>query len=65
MFYAHCGLCGNTDLQRIAFEHVPGVGSVIGQMLRVPALRCQPCRHKFLSIRPLLVERQTSVSASS
>jgi len=38
---------------------------VIGQMLRVPALRCEPCRHKFLSIRPLLVERQTRLGASS
>ena len=51
---AHCGLCGNMDLQRVAFEHVPGVSGWIGRIVGVPALRCAPCRHKFLSIRPTL-----------
>jgi hypothetical protein len=25
-------------------------------MLRLPALRCEPCRHKFLSVRPIMKE---------
>jgi hypothetical protein len=54
LFYARCGLCGNTDLQRIAPEKVPGVMSVFGRVLGLPALRCEPCRHKFFSVRPLL-----------
>jgi hypothetical protein len=56
--YAHCSLCGNMDLRRISFEHVPGVGSLIGRILRLPALRCEPCRHKFLSLRPLFQENE-------
>ena len=51
--YAHCSLCGNMDLERISPEHVPGLGSVLGRILRLPALRCEPCRHRFLSLRPL------------
>ena len=55
-FYAHCSLCRNMDLERISFEHVPGMGSVLGRILRLSALRCDPCRHKFLSLRPLKAE---------
>jgi hypothetical protein len=58
LFYAHCRVCGNFALQRIAAEYVPGVTSSIGRVLRIPALRCEPCRHKFFSVRPLLREEQ-------
>jgi len=47
-------MCGNLDLQRIAPEKVPGAASVVGRLLGLPALRCEPCRHKFFSVRPLL-----------
>jgi hypothetical protein len=57
-FYAHCGICGNLELQRISAEHVPGVTSILGRILRIPALRCEPCRHKFFSVRPLVREER-------
>jgi len=53
LFYAHCANCGNLELQRISAEHVPGVAAAFGRILRLPALRCAPCRHKFFSVRPL------------
>src|SRR5439155_26482087 len=57
MLCAHCGICGNLELQRIAAEHVPGQASVIGRLLGLPAFRCVPCRNKFFSVRPLRRER--------
>jgi len=55
-FYAHCRVCGNLELQRISGEHVPGVISIFWRVLRIPALRCDPCRNKFFTVRPLLKE---------
>lgn len=52
-FYAHCDICGNTDLRPIAAIHVDGLRGFIGRKLRLPALRCNPCRNKFITIRPL------------
>jgi len=63
--YAKCRYCGNHDLQRIAIEYLPGVGSVLGRLLRLPALRCAPCRHKFLSFRPLLREGEQFVASTT
>ena len=54
VLYARCGFCGNLELQRIAPEKVQGLTSVIGRLLGLPALRCEPCRYKFFSFRPLL-----------
>ncbi|MBS1839381.1 MAG: hypothetical protein JSS69_14780 [Acidobacteria bacterium] len=51
--YAHCSICGNFELKRIAPEHVPGFLGAVGRVLGLPSLRCDPCRHKFFSIRPL------------
>jgi hypothetical protein len=56
--YAHCGFCGNLALQRISAEYVPGMAAMVGRVLRLRALRCEPCRHKFFSVRPLLREEQ-------
>src|SRR5215469_825593 len=56
LLYAHCGICGNLELQRIAAEHVTGQTSRIGLLLGLPAYRCVPCRNKFFSIRPLRQE---------
>jgi hypothetical protein len=63
--YAHCSYCGNLDLQRIAPEHVPGATAFIGRLLGLPSLRCDPCRHKFFSIRPPLPEEQLTVHSST
>jgi hypothetical protein len=54
LFYARCGICGNLELQRIAAGKVPGVTSIMGRWLGLPAVRCAPCRNKFFSLRPLL-----------
>jgi len=52
-FSAHCAICGNQDLKRIAPEHVTGFSAPFKRLLGMPAYRCIPCRHKFFSIRPL------------
>jgi DNA-directed RNA polymerase subunit RPC12/RpoP len=53
LYYAHCPICGNADLQRIAPEHVSGIASALWKILKLPAMRCDPCRHKFFTLRPL------------
>jgi hypothetical protein len=63
-FYARCDLCGNLELQRISAEKISGWMSIAGRWLRVPALRCVPCRYKFFSVRPLApAERITEIEA--
>src|SRR3989475_12867586 len=62
-FYAHCGICGNLELQRISAEHVPGVMTRFWRVLRIPALRCEPCRHKFFSVKPVMREEQRAEAA--
>src|SRR4030081_3938345 len=56
ILHAHCGICGNVELKKIAPEFVAGTGSFVGRLLRFQALRCEPCRHKFFSMRPMLRE---------
>jgi len=58
LYYARCGICGNLGLQRISPDKVPGIFSVVGSFLGLPAMRCAPCRHKFFSLRPLLPAEQ-------
>jgi hypothetical protein len=53
LFNAHCANCGNLELQRISADHVPGAAAIFWRILGLPALRCDPCRHKFFSLRPL------------
>jgi hypothetical protein len=59
--YAHCAYCGNANLQRIAPEYVPGVLSFLGRLLALPSLRCDPCRHKFFSLRPPLPQEHSAL----
>ncbi|HEY2457253.1 MAG TPA: hypothetical protein VGI13_08140 [Candidatus Acidoferrum sp.] len=40
-------------MKRIAGEHVDGPTAFLWRMLRVPALRCEPCRYKYFSILPM------------
>jgi len=65
LFYAHCTNCGNLELQRISAEHVPGAAAALGRILRLPGLRCDPCRHKFFSVRPLRREERPVAPAPS
>jgi DNA-directed RNA polymerase subunit RPC12/RpoP len=55
--YARCGICGNLGLQKISPEHVQSPMAILGRILGLPALRCDPCRHKFFAIRPVIEER--------
>ena len=50
--HAHCPICGNVELKRISPEHVDTPLGFIWSMLRVPAYRCEPCRHKYFSVLP-------------
>jgi hypothetical protein len=63
LLYAHCGICGNLELQKISSEHVPGVSSIFGRMFGIPALRCEPCRNKFFALRPVLREERNVAAA--
>jgi hypothetical protein len=63
--YAHCGICGNLELKRISAEFVPGVVSFFGRLLHLPALRCEPCRHKFFSLRPVWREERGVTRATT
>jgi len=64
LFYARCRICGNLELQRISPEKVAGVLSRLGRWLKLPAVRCAPCRHKFFSLRPQLrAEQRARVAA--
>src|SRR5215469_6524434 len=65
LIYAHCAICGNLELQRIAPEYVPGLAAAVGRLLGFPALRCVPCRNKFFSIRPLRRETNKAATAQS
>jgi hypothetical protein len=64
LVYAHCRICGNLELQRISPEYVSGPASLAGRLLRLPALRCAPCRNKFISLRPVLREQPQSAEPS-
>jgi hypothetical protein len=64
LFYAHCRICGNLKLQRIAAARVLGMTTILWRILGIPALRCEPCRHKFFSVRPLLEEAPRTAATS-
>ena len=49
---AHCGRCGNFDLQRLPKDQVQVWNSWFFKLARVPAYRCAPCRQRFFSILP-------------
>jgi hypothetical protein len=51
VYYVHCGMCGNMDLQRISSEHGTGMFAWLFRLLRVPTYRCAPCRNRFFSFR--------------
>jgi hypothetical protein len=67
LLYAHCRRCGNLDLQRISRDHVDGWFAWLFRLVRVPAYRCGPCRHRFFTtlthrrIRPVETEAEAEV----
>jgi DNA-directed RNA polymerase subunit RPC12/RpoP len=52
--YARCSICGNQELQKISSEYIAGPMALVARMLGLPALRCEPCRHKFFAVRPVM-----------
>jgi hypothetical protein len=65
MFYAHCAVCGNLELRRISPDCVTSRTAALARFLHLPALRCDPCRNKFFSARPLRRGGQSVPAASS
>lgn len=62
---AHCPKCGNFDLERISRERVDeGTLLFAKRLLKFRAYRCDPCRERFFSIRPLrpIVPSDTGVT---
>jgi C4-type Zn-finger protein len=51
--HAHCPVCGNLDLQRISSDRVDSRLAFLWRRLSIPAYRCEPCRYKYFSIRPV------------
>ena len=52
LLHAHCPICGNPVLKRISGEHVNGPFAFLWRLLSIPAYRCEPCRHKYFSLKP-------------
>ena len=63
--HAHCPICGNPALKRIAPEHVNSLFGFLWRNLRIPAFRCEPCRYKYFSILPLQQQEKHEVELSS
>jgi hypothetical protein len=63
--HAHCPVCGNPDLKRIAAEHVEGAFAFLWRALSVPAYRCEPCRYKYFSILPFRGKHQEELQQAS
>jgi C4-type Zn-finger protein len=63
--HAHCPICGNPALKRIAPEHVNSLFGMLWRNLRIPAFRCEPCRYKYFSILPLQQQEKRQVELSS
>ena len=62
--FAHCSMCGNLELRPVSAGRVSGWFSMAGRILRVPALRCEPCRRNFFSVRPVLREEGEVATAA-
>jgi len=41
------------ELMRISPDYVSGSLTFLWRFLRIPAFRCEPCRHKYFSILPV------------
>jgi C4-type Zn-finger protein len=63
--HAHCPICGNLALKRISPEHVTSLFGFLWRKLRIPAFRCEPCRHKYFSILPLHRQAEREVGLTS
>jgi hypothetical protein len=64
-FRSHCPICGNLDVKRISPDFVNHPLSLAYRVLRIPAFRCEPCRHKYFSMLPQRRMEEESVRLSS
>jgi hypothetical protein len=46
------------DLQRIPGDRVGTYFGSLWSRLSIPAYRCEPCRHKYFSIRPARIAKE-------
>jgi uncharacterized protein with PIN domain len=54
LMFASCPRCGNLDLQKILKERaVDGTMVWLKRAANFSAYRCEPCRWRFFSLRPL------------
>jgi len=54
------------ESQRISGERVDSRLAFVWRRLSIPAYRCEPCRYKYFSIRPIRAkERELAEMASS
>jgi C4-type Zn-finger protein len=65
MFRAHCPHCGNLEVRRISPDFVNTPLGGIWRLLQIPALRCDPCRHKYFSVLPLRDADESYYNTSS
>ena len=62
---AHCPRCGNINVERVAGKRVEGgVVTDLKRWMNFPAYRCDPCRHKFFSLRPFRPDATESQGAT-
>jgi len=65
LLHARCPICGNMELKRIDPKLVSGPLVFLGRVFRLPAYRCEPCRHKYFSFLPQRQMGEEKVSLSS
>jgi C4-type Zn-finger protein len=65
LFRAHCPFCGNLELRRISPDFVDRPFAGLWRVLNIPALRCDPCRHKYFSVLPLRATDDRALTPSS
>jgi hypothetical protein len=65
LFRAHCPFCGNLQLRRISPDFVDTAFAGVWRALNIPAFRCDPCRHKYFSVRPLRDTEESALTPSS
>ncbi|MBZ5528429.1 MAG: hypothetical protein LAN71_11085 [Acidobacteriia bacterium] len=53
MFYAHCPICGNRDLEAAAPWRFHGPWAGVARGLRLRGVRCDLCRENFFTILPV------------
>jgi hypothetical protein len=52
--YAHCPRCGNFEIDPISRDRVERASfAYLKRLMGFPAYRCDPCRERFFTVRPV------------